>query len=71
MATITTALRQPDRLDALLGLYKRAPVELVRGEGVDLFDAEGSAYLDFASGIAVNALGYGDRGAARRHARRR
>ena len=35
MATITTA---PAGADALLGLYKRAPVELVRGEGVELFD---------------------------------
>ena len=59
MATITTA---PAGADALLGLYKRAPVELVRGEGVELFDAEGRAYLDFTSGIAVNALGYGDPG---------
>jgi acetylornithine/N-succinyldiaminopimelate aminotransferase len=48
--------------EALLGLYKRAPIELVRGEGVELFDAEGRAYLDFTAGIAVNALGYGDEG---------
>lgn len=47
---------------ALLGIYKRAPMELVRGDGVTLFDAEGRAYLDFTSGIAVNALGYGDPG---------
>jgi len=52
----------PAGADALLGLYKRAPVELVRGEGVELFDADGRAYLDFTSGIAVNALGYGDPG---------
>src|SRR5215213_5704152 len=48
--------------DALLGNYKRAPVELVDGEGVYLIDAEGKRYLDFVSGIAVNALGYGDEG---------
>ena len=59
MATITMA---PAGAGALLGLYKRAPVELVRGEGVELFDADGRAYLDFTSGIAVNALGYGDPG---------
>jgi predicted acetylornithine/succinylornithine family transaminase len=59
MATMTTA---PAGVDALLGLYKRAPIELVRGEGVELFDADGRAYLDFTSGIAVNALGYGDPG---------
>ena len=60
MATITTAA--PPNAEALLGLYKRAPIELVRGEGVELFDSEGHAYLDFTSGIAVNALGYADDG---------
>jgi acetylornithine/N-succinyldiaminopimelate aminotransferase len=49
---------------SLLSTYKRAPMELVRGEGVELIDAEGKRYLDFASGIAVNALGYGDPGIA-------
>ncbi|MEO7512879.1 MAG: acetylornithine transaminase [Gemmatimonadaceae bacterium] len=48
--------------EALLPLYKRAPMELVRGEGVHLIDADGRRYLDFTSGIAVNALGYGDAG---------
>src|SRR5574338_527635 len=60
MATI--ASEAPTGTEALLGLYKRAPIELVRGEGVELFDADGRAYLDFTSGIAVNALGYGDAG---------
>src|SRR5947208_1481272 len=66
MATLvspTTASTAPG--DALLGTYKRAPMELVRGEGVTLWDAEGNAYLDFTSGIAVNALGYGDPGLLR------
>ena len=49
-------------LPALLGTYGRAPMELVRGEGVELIDSHGKRYLDFASGIAVNALGYGDQG---------
>ena len=54
---------QPVTLDsAILGTYKRVPVELVRGSGVRLFDAEGKSYLDFVSGIAVNALGYDDPG---------
>ena len=48
--------------DAVLHTYKRAPGEIVRGEGVYLFDAEGKRYLDFVSGIAVNALGYSDAG---------
>lgn len=51
--------------DALLGTYKRAPMELVRAEGVRLYDSDGRAYLDFASGIAVNALGYNDAGVRR------
>jgi len=46
----------------LLGTYKRAPMEFVKGEGVELIDSDGKRYLDFASGIAVNALGYGDAG---------
>lgn len=45
---------------AILGTYKRAPVEFVSGEGVYLQSADGRKYLDFVSGIAVNALGYGD-----------
>ena len=41
--------------------YKRPPFMLVKGEGVTLFDSQGRAYTDWVSGIAVNALGYGDR----------
>lgn len=48
--------------EALLGNYKRAPVSFVAGDGVHLIDADGNRYLDFVSGIAVNALGYGDPG---------
>jgi acetylornithine/N-succinyldiaminopimelate aminotransferase len=51
-----------DTGDAILATYKRAPMRIVRGEGAELFDDEGNAYLDFTSGIAVNALGYGDEG---------
>jgi acetylornithine/N-succinyldiaminopimelate aminotransferase len=47
---------------AILATYKRAPIELVRGSGVYLYDAEGKSYLDFGSGIAVNSLGYDDAG---------
>ncbi len=46
----------------LANTYKRAPVPIVRGEGVTLIDADGKRYLDLASGIAVNALGYNDAG---------
>jgi acetylornithine/N-succinyldiaminopimelate aminotransferase len=51
-----------DSMTALLPTYKRAPISFVRGEGVELIDANGKRYLDLASGIAVNALGYGDHG---------
>jgi predicted acetylornithine/succinylornithine family transaminase len=46
----------------LLGVYKRAPMEIVRGEGVRLYDADGRVYIDFTAGIGVNALGYADAG---------
>ena len=42
--------------------YARAPVTFVRGEGCHLYDEAGKAYIDMGSGIAVNALGYGDEG---------
>jgi acetylornithine/N-succinyldiaminopimelate aminotransferase len=48
--------------DPILGTYKRAPVEFTHGSGVYLYDATGRRYLDFVSGIAVNALGYADPG---------
>jgi len=59
MATHTTSTPQTD---ALLGVYKKPPMEFVRGAGVHLYDADGKSYLDFVAGIAVNALGYGDAG---------
>ena len=49
----------------ILATYKRAPMRFVRGSGVELYDEEGKAYLDFSSGIAVNALGYNDPGIRR------
>lgn len=45
----------------LLHTYSRFPVVFERGEGVFLYDTEGKEYLDFAAGIAVFALGYGNR----------
>ena len=59
---MTTLASFPPMTDALLGLYRRAPMEMVRADGVRLYDAEGRAYLDFCAGIAVNALGYNDAG---------
>ena len=46
---------------ALLHTYNRFPVVLEKGEGVYLYDTDGKKYLDFAAGIAVEALGYGNR----------
>ncbi len=44
----------------LLHTYSRFPVVFDRGKGVFLYDVEGKEYLDFAAGIAVFALGYGN-----------
>ncbi len=46
--------------EALLHTYNRYQIVLDRGEGVYLYDLEGKRYLDFAAGIAVFSLGYGD-----------
>lgn len=62
----------PDAVDALaarviadekayiLQTYARPDVVFVRGQGTKLYDSAGKEYLDFAAGIAVNALGHGD-----------
>lgn len=42
----------------VLATYKRAPFVLVEGDGMYVTDSEGKQYLDFASGIAVSALGH-------------
>jgi acetylornithine/N-succinyldiaminopimelate aminotransferase len=39
--------------------YARADLAFERGEGPYLFDLDGRRYLDFAGGVAVNALGHG------------
>ncbi|MFO7447249.1 MAG: acetylornithine/succinylornithine family transaminase [Ignavibacteriaceae bacterium] len=41
-----------------LPTYARVPLDIAYGEGVHLFDKQGQRYLDFFSGLAVNALGY-------------
>lgn len=46
---------------ALLHTYNRYQVVLERGDGVYLYDMNGKRYLDFAAGIAVFALGYGNK----------
>ena len=43
---------------ALLGVYSRVGPHFVAGEGCELIAEDGTRYLDFVAGIAVNALGY-------------
>ena len=45
---------------AILHTYNRFQVVFDRGEGVYLYDNTGKQYLDFASGIGVQSLGYGN-----------
>lgn len=45
----------------LMHTYARYQVVLDYGEGVYLYDTDGKKYLDFSAGIAVFALGYGDK----------
>lgn len=42
----------------VMGTFARKPVELVRGRGMEVEDAEGRTYLDFLSGIGVVSLGH-------------
>ncbi len=44
--------------DHVVGAYARMPVQFVRGEGARLWDADGTEYLDFQTGLAVNSLGH-------------
>jgi acetylornithine/N-succinyldiaminopimelate aminotransferase len=43
---------------SLLPTYNRADIAFVRGEGPYIFAEDGTRYLDFGAGIAVNALGH-------------
>ena len=54
------SLASVSRMEAklLLPTYERQPILLERGRGVYLWDSEGKRYLDFLSGIGVNALGH-------------
>ncbi len=54
------SLASVSRMEAklLLSTYERQPILFVRGRGVCLWDSRGQRYLDFLSGIGVNALGH-------------
>jgi acetylornithine/N-succinyldiaminopimelate aminotransferase len=45
-------------LEWLLPTYARIDLELVRGDGARVWDADGARYLDFGGGIAVVGLGH-------------
>jgi len=60
----TPSVERGEEALAFVPVYARFPLEIVRGEGTRLFDAGGRSYLDFTSGIGVNALGYNDPGIA-------
>ncbi|MDY7097857.1 MAG: aspartate aminotransferase family protein [Pseudomonadota bacterium] len=46
----------------LMPVYPRCGVRPVKGDHCHLIDEDGTRYLDFASGIAVNLLGHSHRG---------
>ncbi|MCL4322733.1 MAG: aspartate aminotransferase family protein [Deltaproteobacteria bacterium] len=45
----------------IMNTYGRFDLALVKGDGTILFDENGKSYIDFASGIAVNNLGYNNK----------
>jgi len=45
---------------ALMDNYGTPSIELVRGRGARVWDADGREYIDLLAGIAVNALGHAD-----------
>ena len=54
--SLATVIRAEQEL--LLPTYDRHKILFTRGRGVYLWDSEGKRYLDFLSGIGVNALGH-------------
>ena len=54
--SLSSTMRAEQEL--LLPTYDRQKVLLTHGRGVYLWDSEGKRYLDFLSGIGVNALGH-------------
>ncbi len=51
-------MRRSPVTSSILPVYARAPLAFERGEGAWLVAEGGRRYLDFGSGIAVNALGH-------------
>ena len=57
-ASIPREIRAMADATPLYDTYSRAPLRFERGEGVWLIAEDGSRYLDFAAGVAVNSLGH-------------
>lgn len=45
-------------MSSVLPVYRRSNITITKGEGVYLYAPDGTRYLDFAAGIAVNSLGH-------------
>jgi len=66
MSTVFPAQQEASVLDRLRALesdyllqnYARYPIALHRGKGCYAYDTDGKRYLDFITGIGVNALGH-------------
>jgi acetylornithine/N-succinyldiaminopimelate aminotransferase len=54
--SLVSVSRMEEKL--LLPTYERQPILFERGRGIHLWDSQGKRYLDFLSGIGVNALGH-------------
>ena len=57
--TKKTVIQEAEGL--LMHTYNRFPMVLDHGEGMYLYETDGTKYLDFGSGIGVYALGYGNK----------
>src|ERR1700685_2553781 len=55
--SLASVIRSEEKI--LLPAYDRHKILFERGRGVYLWDSRGNRYLDFLSGIGVNALGHG------------
>ncbi|MBX5450269.1 MAG: [LysW]-lysine hydrolase [Thermogemmatispora sp.] len=64
MSTLSEPVARPEALMELerlysSGVYNKRPVEIVRGEGALLWDAQGRCYIDCAAGHGVANIGHG------------
>jgi predicted acetylornithine/succinylornithine family transaminase len=53
-----TAQIMKDDAQYVMGVFARAPMVLVKGQGAWVWDSDGRKYLDFFGGLAVNVLGH-------------